>query len=256
MALRALGRSGLMVSALGFGAFKIGRNQKTKYPEDYDLPTDAEVEHLLDGVLASGITLIDTAPAYGESEARLGRYLHATGRREDVVLASKVGERFHDGVSSYAFDRESVNRSLDDSLRALKTDRLDLVSVHSDGDDLAIIDQTEVLETLVERRSKGDLRAIGFSGKTLEGHQACLEPDRDVDVLMIELNLLERGQLPILAPAAAAGIGIVIKKGLASGRLDASEALPWLLQHDEIASVVIGGLSLAHVRANISCLPG
>ncbi|MCH2144388.1 MAG: aldo/keto reductase [Phycisphaerales bacterium] len=256
MALNELGSTGLQVSRLGFGAFKIGRNQKTKYQTHYDLPSDQAVHQLLDGVLDCGINLFDTAPAYGESEARIGRYLRESGRRDEVVLCSKVGETFEDGSSSYAFDRSSVERSLDTSLERLGTGHIDLVSVHSDGKDLDIIRRSDVLEVLEERRARGEVRAIGFSGKTLEGHLACLEAEHPIDVLMVELNLLEQSQLPILAPAAEAGVGILIKKGLASGRLEASEALPWLLSHEAIGSVVVGGLSLDHVRANLVHVPG
>ena len=252
MELRPLGTSGCLVSPIGFGAFKIGRNQKTKYDRDYDLPTDAEVRRLLDGVLESGINLIDTAPAYGTSEERIGAWLRSGGRRKDVVLSSKVGERFEDGQSSYAFDRDSVNRSLDESLRRLGVDRIDLVSVHSDGRDLEIIEQTDVLDVLTQRKDQGDIGLVGFSGKTLEGHRALLGPTPKVDVLMIELNPLETDQAPLLFEADRCGVGLLIKKGLASGRLSASEALPWLLAHEEIGSIVVGGLSLQNVRENVS----
>ena len=251
MELRTLGATGVQVSPIGFGAFKIGRNQKTKYAEHYDLPDEASVHRLLEGVLDAGITLLDTAPAYGSSEVRLGRYLKASGRRDDVVLSTKVGERFEDGVSRYAFDRDSVTRSIDESLRRLETDRLDLVCVHSNGDDLEIIEKTDVLEVLAERQRRGDIRLIGFSGKSLAGHLACLEPARGVQVLMVELNPLEDAQAPLLDPASKAGIGVIVKKGLASGRLSASDALPWLLAHQELASVVVGGLSLEHIRENV-----
>ena len=75
MQLRPLGSTGLFVTPLGFGAFKIGRNEQVKYPQPYDLPDDATVERLLNGVLDAGIHLIDTAPAYGLSEERIGKFL-------------------------------------------------------------------------------------------------------------------------------------------------------------------------------------
>ena len=252
MELRPLGRTGIDVAPIGFGAFKIGRNQKTKYAEAYELPTDREVETLLDGILEAGINLIDTAPAYGTSEQRIGDWLRRSGCREEVVLCSKVGERFEDGRSDYAFDRESVNRSIDESLRRLGVERIDLVSVHSDGRDLEIIRNTEVLETIAERKARGDIRLTGFSGKTLEGHRAVLGASPMVDVLMIELNPLETAQAPLLFEAQRCGVGLLVKKGLGSGRLEASQALPWLLAHEEISSVVVGGLSLGNVRRNVS----
>ena len=119
MDMRPLGDTGLEVSVIGFGAFKIGRNQKTKYAEAYDLPDQSEVEDLLDTILDQGITLIDTAPAYGSSEQRIGRWLKRSGARDRVVLATKVGEEFEAGISRYAFDRASVERSIDRSLEVV-----------------------------------------------------------------------------------------------------------------------------------------
>ena len=70
--LRPLGGTGFSISPIGFGAFKIGRNQKTKYAAPYDLPSDEQVSELLNGLLDLGINYIDTAPAYGTSEERIG----------------------------------------------------------------------------------------------------------------------------------------------------------------------------------------
>ena len=95
MKYRNLGDTGMKVSPVGFGALKIGRNQKTKYPQPYDLPDDAEVEKLLNGIIDLGINYIDTAPAYGTSEALIGRYL--SHRRDELILSTKVGELFEDG---------------------------------------------------------------------------------------------------------------------------------------------------------------
>ena len=105
---RRLGRTGLNPSVIGFGAFKIGRNQKVKYPSGYDLPTDDEVARLLDGVLACGINFFDTAAAYGLSEERLGTYF--ANRREPVILSTKVGETFEDGRSTYDYTSAAIRR--------------------------------------------------------------------------------------------------------------------------------------------------
>ena len=92
MVKRRLGRSAIEVSPIGFGSFKIGRNTGVKYPQAYELPDDDAVAKLTDGLLDLGINYIDTAPAYGLSEERLGAVL--SGRRGDVVLSTKVGETF------------------------------------------------------------------------------------------------------------------------------------------------------------------
>ena len=70
MVYRRLGRTGLNVSPIGFGAFKIGRNEQIKYPKGYELPDDDSTDALLNGVLDLGVNLIDTAPAYGGRDVR------------------------------------------------------------------------------------------------------------------------------------------------------------------------------------------
>ena len=252
MELRPLGNTGLEVSPIGFGAFKIGRNQKTKYEHHYELPDQAQVDALLHALLESGITLFDTAPAYGCSEHRLGSFLRDSNTRDRIVLATKVGERFEDGRSSWEFDRAAIDASIDRSLKALGTDHLDVVNVHSDGRDLEIIEHTDVLEALGRRRDRGDLRVIGFSGKTLEGHRAALDHPIGIGALMIELNLEQQEQLPILEEATARGVGLLVKKGLASGRAEAATSLQWLLGHQALSSVVIGSMSAANMQANCS----
>src|SRR5437762_11531834 len=98
---RPLGRSGIAVTPIGFGAFKIGRNEKTKYAASYALPDEAAVERLLCGLLDMGVAYIDTAPAYGLSEERIGRAI--SHRRREFTLSSKVGESFQRGESQYDF---------------------------------------------------------------------------------------------------------------------------------------------------------
>jgi aryl-alcohol dehydrogenase-like predicted oxidoreductase len=256
MELRPLGTTGLDVSPIGFGAFKIGRNQKIKYESSYELPSYAEVDALLGGLLDAGINLFDTAPAYGSSESQIGRFLAGNSRREEVVLCSKVGEQFVEGTSIHAFDRASVTRSLDESLRSLRTARIDVVNVHSDGNDLAILRESDVLEVLAERKDLGDIGHVGFSGKTLEGHRACLEEHSSIEVLMVELNPLERAHEELLAAAAERGVGILVKKGLAAGKIPAETAIPWILGHPEVASILVGSRSLEHMRANLDLASG
>src|SRR5690348_3747969 len=97
MVRRTLGKTGLSVSPIAFGAFKIGRNEKIKYAQGYPLPTEEETARLLNGLLDLGINLIDTAPAYGLSEERIGR--HISRRRGEFILSTKFGETFENGKS-------------------------------------------------------------------------------------------------------------------------------------------------------------
>ena len=245
---RILGRTGLTVSPIGFGGFKIGRNQGIKYDSAYDLPTEAAAEALLNAVLDLGIDLIDTAPAYGSSEERIGGALAA--RRSEFTLTSKVGETWEDGAGRYDFSATAIDHSLDRSLRRLRTDRIDVVFIHSDGNDLEIIEHGDALETLARRRDAGDIAAIGFSGKTIPGHQAAIDTGL-VDCLMVEYHSMDESQRVIIDRAESAGIGVLIKKGLASGRLRPEEAIPHCLAPSGVSSVIIGSLTLAHLASNL-----
>jgi aryl-alcohol dehydrogenase-like predicted oxidoreductase len=241
-----LGNTGLHVTPIGFGAFKIGRNQGIKYPSGYDLPDDATVERLLNTVLDLGVNTIDTAPAYGLSEERIGRFL--SQRRSEFVLSTKVGETFDNGRSAYDFSGEAVRRSVNRSLQRLRTDCLDIVFIHSNGDDLRILRETDCLPALIDLKSRGVIRAVGFSGKTVDGARAAMSA---VDVLMVEFHRDDQSHAKVLAEAAASGVGVVVKKGFAAGRLPAADALRFLLSNSAICSVVVGGLNPAHITANV-----
>ena len=131
---RRLGSTGISVSLLGLGTVKFGRNAGVKYPGAFELPSDAGIAELLNEAKNLGINLIDTAPAYGSSETRIGEILK---QRSDWIISTKVGEKFEQGQSSFDFSataaRESVSRSLD----RLQTDYLDVVMIHTNDDDLA-----------------------------------------------------------------------------------------------------------------------
>jgi aryl-alcohol dehydrogenase-like predicted oxidoreductase len=246
MVARELGRSGLRVTPLGFGAFKIGRNVGIKYPQPYELPCEEAVERLLNGVLDLGINYVDTAPAYGLSEERIGRLL--SGRRGEFVLSTKVGESFEEGRSTYDFTAEGMRASVSRSLKRLRTERLDLLFIHAHADDRAILRETGAAETLRRLREEGVVRAIGLSAKT---PQAALEALAWADVLMVEHHLENRSFEPVIAQAARCGVGIVVKKALASGRLPAREAIRFALSTPGVNTLVVGGLNLDHIRENL-----
>ena len=242
---RTLGRTGLAVSPIGFGAFKIGRNQKTKYPAGYDLPDEKEVERLLNAILDMGITYIDTAPAYGLSEERMGRAIGH--RRREFVLATKVGETFENGASTYEFSARSIRRSVSQSLQRLQTDVLDIVFIHAPANDVEVLTHSDAVATLAALKAEGTARAIGLSGKTIEAAHMALDW---ADVLMVEYHLNDRSHEAAIAAAALQGVGVVVKKGLASGHLDPREAIRFVLANRNVASLVIGGLNLDHIRGN------
>jgi len=250
---RQLGTGGPQVSPIGFGAFKIGRNQKTKYGAHYELPGDAAVARLLNEVLDLGINYIDTAPAYGVSEARIGA---AVGhRRSEFVLSTKVGESFDEqsSTSTYDFSREAIEASVRQSLQRLQTDYLDVLVLHSPGDDLGILHGTDAIPTLLALRERGVVRAVGLSAKTPEGSLAAIPW---ADVLMVEYHLADRSQEAALEAAAAAGLGIVVKKGLSAGHLSAAEAIPFVLANRAVSSLIIGSLNAEHLRENLKLASG
>ena len=247
MNTRPLGRTGLEVSPLGFGAFKIGRNQGAKYERAYELPDESRVEDLLDRVLGLGINYIDTAPAYGLSEERLGRVLADHPSRP--VISTKVGETFQDGVSRFDFSAEATRVSVERSGRRLGREILDVVLVHSDGRDLPIQDATGVVETLLELKSEGRVRAIGFSGKTVDGARRAIEW---ADVLMVEYHREDRSHEPVIREAHERGIGVIVKKGLASGRLPPAESIRFVLDQPGVSSLVVGSLDAGHLAENVA----
>jgi aryl-alcohol dehydrogenase-like predicted oxidoreductase len=251
IAHRELGRTGLRLSAIGYGGFKIGRNQGIKYPRGYDLPDARTVGILLNSLVDLGVTYIDTAPAYGSSEERIGATLHH--RRHELVISTKVGETFARGRSTYDFSPPFIRRSLETSLNRLRTDAVDILFIHSDGRDLAIIRETEAVPTLQRLRRDGLVRAIGFSGKTVAGARAALDW---ADAIMVTYHAEDRSHEAVIEEAARRGVGVVVKKGLGSGQLPADAALRFLLGTSPVASamasVVVGSLSLEHMARNVS----
>jgi aryl-alcohol dehydrogenase-like predicted oxidoreductase len=157
--LRPLGSTGLEVSAIGLGTVKLGRDRGVKYPAAFTIPDTRAARDLLAQARDLGINLIDTAPAYGDSELRLGELLR--GQRNHWVLCSKVGEEFEGGRSLFDFSPRHTRGSVRRSLQRLETDVLDLVLVHSDGDDLRIIKECGTLETLQDLKREGLIRAFG-----------------------------------------------------------------------------------------------
>lgn len=248
---RPLGRTGLAVSPLGFGAFKIGRNEKIKYPRPFDLPDEPTVARLLDGVLELGITHIDTAPAYGVSEERIGRCL--SDRRDKFVLSTKVGEVFEGGESRYDFSRNAVRASVHRSLTRLRTEVLDIVLIHAPADDLRMLLVSPVVEVLQDLKRAGLIRAIGLSGKTVAAAEQALHW---ADLLMVEYHLQDTSHAEVIAKAAARGVGVLVKKGLAAGHLSPAEAIPFVLNTPGVAGLVVGGLSLEHLAENVRLAEG
>ncbi|MCB1864758.1 MAG: aldo/keto reductase [Chromatiales bacterium] len=251
MALRALGHTGIEISPIVLGSVKFGRNTGVKYPRPFDLPTDAEIRDLLALARELGINAIDTAPAYGVAEQRLGALLETPA---DWVLISKVGEAFDGKNSCFDFSANATRDSVERSLRRLGRETIDIVLVHSNGDDLAIARDEPVLETLATLKREGAIRAIGMSTKTVAGALWCAE---HCDVVMLTLNPGHTVELPAIDACNANGCGVLVKKGFASGHLadrpdGAKQAIEFVLGTPGVHALVVGTINPAHLRANVA----
>lgn len=263
MQTRPLGSTGIDVSPLGLGTVKFGRNQQVKYPSHFELPDDKQVSSLLDQAAELGINLLDTAPAYGTSQQRLGQLL--TGPRDRWVIVSKVGEIFAHGQSRFDFSYQHTVATVEDSLRTLRTDYLDLVLIHSDGDDLRILREEGVSDALQELKQRGLIRAHGMSSKTIDGGLAVVD---SLDVVMATCNLQYNDELPVLQAAQQANKGVLIKKGLQSGHVanaktnanatsgadGVKESMRFVFSQPGVSSMIVGTINPAHLQANVETL--
>lgn len=251
---RPLGSTSLTVSPLGLGTVKLGRDQGVKYPNGFQIPDDDEARMLLKLARDLGINLLDTAPAYGRSEERLGPLLR--GQRNEWVIVSKVGEEFANGQSRHDFSAAHTRLSVERSLQRLETDFIDLMLVHSDGNDLAILNDTEVYATLAALKAEGKIRGFGFSGKTAEGGIKALEQG---DCAMVTYNLNEQHEKPVIDYAAAHGKAILVKKALASGHVCLSPGVDpvrasfaLLFEQPGVASAIVGTINPLHLAHNVA----
>jgi aryl-alcohol dehydrogenase-like predicted oxidoreductase len=217
--LRPLGRSGLNVAPLAFGGNVFGWT--------CDEATSAS---LLDAFVDDGFNLIDTADVYsrwvgghagGESEAIIGRWLKASGKRDRVVLATKVGKDMGDGRTGLS--RRWIRRAVEDSLRRLQTDRIDLYQAH---DDDTATPMEETLAAFAELVAEGKVHAIGASNFGAERlKQALATSERQglprYESLQPLYNLLDREEYETgLEPLCRAqGLGVINFYGLARGFL-------------------------------------
>lgn len=196
MRTRSLGCSGIEVSVLGLGAGPLG---------DVTL-SDADAERLLLGAIDRGVTFIDTARSYGVSERRIGRFLG--GRRERVVLSTKLGYGV-DGVADWT--AEAVARGVDDALRALRTDCVDVVHLHSC--DREVLARGEVIDALDRAAAAGKLRVVAYSGENDALDWAAASAR--FGALQLSVNVCDQAGLGRVT-ATAPGVGVIAKRPLAN----------------------------------------
>jgi len=213
MQYRTLGRTGVQVSTLALGAMNFGAIGRT---------SQEEVTSLVGSALDAGITLIDTADAYsaGQSEEMLGRAL--AGRREDVVLATKATLPMGEGRNRRGGSRRWLVTALEDSLRRLDVDHVDLYQMHrwdpSTGDE-------ETLSALTDLQRAGKIRYFGSSTFPADRivQSQWVSHDRGLGRYVTEqpgYSALQRGvEARVLPVAEEHGLGVLVWSPLASGWL-------------------------------------
>ncbi|MDG2090771.1 MAG: aldo/keto reductase [Gammaproteobacteria bacterium] len=249
--LRAMGSTNIKVSALGLGSVKFGRNQGVKYPNSFTIPDDNSVRNLLAQANELGINFIDTAPAYGNSEERIGALLT---KRQDWIISTKIGEEFIDAESFFDFSAAHTQLSVERSLKRLKTDYLDIVLIHSDGQDEKILQDSDCLDALKKLQQAGLIRAIGMSTKTIAGGMLAVDL---LDIVMLTYNLEQQDQ-EVVDYAQQNNKGILVKKGLMSGHVNKSgkelvrESMELIFSQSAVSSMIIGTINPEHLAHNVN----
>lgn len=219
MQKRKLGNSGLEIAPLMFGGNVFGWtiDESTSF-------------RLLDGFVDAGFNGIDTADVYsnwkpgnsgGESETIIGKWLAQNGKRDKVVIASKVGIKMTE--EKKGLSKNYILQAIEDSLRRLKTDYIDLYQSHTDDLETPL---EETLETYSQVIKQGKVRAIGASNYTSERLSLALEISKRLSVPVYETlqpryNLYDRDEFePALAPLCQKmGVSVIPYSSLGSGFL-------------------------------------
>jgi len=214
-----LGRTGLEVSRIGFGALQIA----TKY--DY-----AHAERLLNLALDCGINMVDTARGYGDSEERIGRAI--SHRREEFFIATKSG----------GGTRKGFWEALEESLTRLRTDYVDIYQFHGaeTGSEKFIFEGEKTIECMREAREQGKIRFIGFSSHSLEG-SLNLARSGAFDMLQYPISYVggEATESGLVAEAERFDVGFLGMKPFGGGRLgEARYCLGYVFQFPSVAPVI------------------
>ncbi len=216
--MRALGRSGLQIAPLMLGG------------NVFDWTADEATSHrVLDAFADAGCNAIDTAEAYsawveghtgGESETVIGNWLARRGRRDEVVIATKVGWASGGGKGNLSAQR--IAQAAEASLKRLRTDYIDLYQAHSDDAETPIEETLEAFGRLIEQ---GKVRAIGASNFTAARLKAALDVSRELGLPRYEslqpaYNLYDRSfEQELRELCVAEDVGVISYYGLASGFL-------------------------------------
>lgn len=240
MKVRHLGRTGIAVSEIALGAVELGMDYGIHAAGAASRPNEKDAAWMLNRALDLGVNFIDTARAYGDSEAIIGRALKR--RRSEFTLATKV--QAADSLNGSL--KKAIRLSVERSLVALQTDIIDILQLHSAP--LEVLRRGEAVEILKELQREGSIR---FLGVTVYGQEAAMEAIQAgaYDCVQIAYNALDResGQ-QVLAAAEERDIGIVVRSVLLKG------ALSYRYQHlpetlSELKSAVARVAAIADARS-------
>jgi len=246
---RTLGSTGLKVSVLGFGCIR------------FNDVSAGDVTRALHRALDLGINYFDTARAYGDSEAKIGRAIAA--RRNEYVLSTK----------STARDAAGLAAELETSLRALRTEAIDLFFLHTVSDPAtyeAVMAPGGAFEALLRAREQGKVRHTAISiHRDLATMQRAIDSGA-FEVLMAAYSAVDpEGAGTLLPVATAAGLGTVIMKPLSGGQLASPPgpegrpispdpvvegALRWVVSNPNVSSVIPGMVSAQQVEDNVAAV--
>lgn len=230
MEYRILGKTGLMVSRVGFGGIPL---QKT---------TPAEAKTVIDALVARGINFIDTARGYTVSEELIGAAIE--GRRDKFILASKSMSR----------TAEAIKKDIEISLNNLRTDYIDLYQIHNlpvrEFD--AVMGEGGALEGLLEAKKEGKIRHIGLTAHSVETFQKALEWNC-IETIMFPYNIVETQGEALIAKCLEKNVGFICMKPLAGGALEnATLALRFILNNPAVGVVIPGMATVHEVEENAS----
>jgi aryl-alcohol dehydrogenase-like predicted oxidoreductase len=196
---RKLGKTELAVSVLGFGAAEIG----------YEAAPQDVVDRIVRTALDSGVNVVDTGECYVDSEEKLGRAL--SGIRDRFHVFTKCGHA--SGLPYPDWSAELITASIDRSLHRLKTDRIDLIQLHSCSSD--VLGRGDVITALQKARDAGKVRFVGYSGDA-DDALAAIETGA-FDALQTSINLADQETVTLTIPKAQArGMGVIAKRALAN----------------------------------------
>jgi aryl-alcohol dehydrogenase-like predicted oxidoreductase len=267
-----LGRTGLKVTKLGFGAMEIrGPRVWNGRPV-----TDAESENILNAVLDSGINFIDTAYDYGRSEELIGRYI--SHRRHEYILATKCGCTLVDhgdhDETPHVWTRDNLLHNIDTSLSRMKTDYIDLLQLH--GPTVQQTEEGQLVNVLKEIQATGKVRWIGIS--TYLPHITSYIESGNYDTFQIPYSALEREHENLIRAAGEGGAGVIIRGGVGRGEpgaglgsadrwahwekaalddlLEEGESrtgflLRFTLTHPQLSTTIVGTKSPVHLAENV-----